>query len=428
MLDRNLFRAECGGNPELIRVSQRKRGASPQVVDEIIEDIKNWVAADFAVSQMNKEINKIQKEIGQKKKNKENADDLIQQKSDLEKQKEGLCQEERRVYQQMEEKIINVGNIVHPSVVDSLDEAKNKIERLYPENEVPVKNEKLLYHFEVLKKLDGFDTDRGVKVVGHRGYFLKNWGVRLNQALINYATDFLFQKQYTLLQTPFMMKRDMMAKTAQLSQFDEELYKVSGDGEDKYLIATSEQPISVFHANEWLDPKELPLRYGGYSTCFRKEAGAHGKDVAGIFRIHQFEKVEQFCITEPEKSWDMFDEMIKTSEEFYKSLDLKFRVVSIVSGALNNAAAKKYDLEAWFPRFGEYRELVSCSNCTDYQSRRLEIRCGEKKYVHCLNSTLCATERTLCCILENYQTETGLNVPTVLRPYLGGIKFIPYLK
>jgi seryl-tRNA synthetase len=233
------------------------------------------------------------------------------------------------------------------------------------------------------------------------------------------------------------MNRDSMAKTAQLSQFDEELYKVSGDGEDKYLIATSEQPISAFHSGEWFEKpsEDLPVRYAGYSTCFRKEAGSHGKDTWGIFRVHQFEKVEQFCLTEPEKSWDMFDEMINNSEAFYKSLKLPYRVIAIVSGALNNAAAKKYDLEAWFPFQGEYKELVSCSNCTDYQSRRLEIRSGlkkmgdrEKKYVHCLNSTLIATERAMCCILENYQTEEGLNVPEVLVPYMGGRTFIPYTK
>jgi seryl-tRNA synthetase len=211
------------------------------------------------------------------------------------------------------------------------------------------------------------------------------------------------------------MLKDMMAKTAQLEQFDEELYKVV-DGEesnDKYLIATSEQPISALHADEWLQSSyPLPIRYAGYSTCFRREAGAHGKDAWGIFRVHQFEKVEQFVITDPEKSWEMFDEMIGYSEEFYKSLGIPYRVVAIVSGALNNAAAKKYDLEAWFPFQGEYKELVSCSNCTDYQSRNLNIRYGAvsqtdgmKKYIHCLNSTLCATERALCCIMENYQTE-----------------------
>ena len=253
--------------------------------------------------------------------------------------------------------------------------------------------------------------------MGHRGYFLKQWGVFLNQALINYGLEFLTNrkigdKTYTPLQTPQFMNKDMMAKTAQLEQFDEELYKVVDGDQEKYLIATSEQPISALHADEWILKPDLPIAYAGYSTCYRREAGSHGKDAWGIFRVHQFEKIEQFVITEPEKSWEAFDEMIATSEAFYQSLNIPYRVVAIVSGALNNAASKKYDLEAWFPFQGEYKELVSCSNCTDYQSRRLEIRFGTKtqtemgkKYVHCLNSTLCATERALCCLMENYQTE-----------------------
>lgn len=253
--------------------------------------------------------------------------------------------------------------------------------------------------------------------MGHRGYFLKQWGVFLNQALINYSLEFLVNrkigdKSYTPLQTPQFMNKDMMAKTAQLEQFDEELYKVVDGDQEKYLIATSEQPISALHADEWILKPDLPIAYAGYSTCYRREAGSHGKDAWGIFRVHQFEKIEQFVITEPEKSWEAFDEMIATSEAFYQSLNIPYRIVAIVSGALNNAASKKYDLEAWFPFQGEYKELVSCSNCTDYQSRRLEIRFGTKtqtemgkKYVHCLNSTLCATERALCCLMENYQTE-----------------------
>ncbi|XP_042757545.1 serine--tRNA ligase, cytoplasmic [Lactuca sativa] len=175
--------------------------------------------------------------------------------------------------------------------------------------------------------------------------------------------------------------------------------------------------------------------YAGYSSCFRKEAGSHGHDTRGLFRVHEFQKVEQFCITSPNgnQSWDMLEEMIKNSEEFYQMLKLPYRVVSIVSGALNDAAAKKYDLEAWFPASSTYRELVSCSNCTDYQSRKLEIRFGEKKsneqtkqYYHLLNSTLTATERTICCILENYQREDGVEVPQVLQPFMGGKKFIPF--
>ena len=274
--------------------------------------------------------------------------------------------------------------------------------------------------------------------MGHRGYFLREYGVFLNQALVSYGREFLHKKGYIQLQTPQFMLKEPMSKTAQLEQFDEELYKVQdGDAQnDKYLIATSEQPISAMHADEWLVAKDLPIKYAGFSTCYRREAGSHGRDAWGIFRVHQFEKIEQFLITDPEKSWDAFDDMITISEEFYKSLGVPYRVVAIVSGALNNAAAKKYDLEAWFPFQGEYKELVSCSNCTDYQSRALEVRYGaklqteiRKKYVHMLNSTLCATERALCCLLENFQTEDGFNVPEVLRKYIPGEpEFIPFTK
>jgi seryl-tRNA synthetase len=215
--------------------------------------------------------------------------------------------------------------------------------------------------------------------------------------------------------------------------------QIQGSGEtEQYLIATSEQPIAAFHVDEHIDPKDLPIRYAGFSSCFRKEAGSHGKDVRGIFRVHQFEKVEQFVVTSPESSWEMHEEMIKTSEEFYQSLNVPYQVVTIVSGELNNAAAKKYDLEGYFPGFNEFRELVSCSNCTDYQSRRMETRFGmkkqgerEKKYVHMLNSTLAATGRTLCAILENNQTEKGINVPAPLQPFLGVFledpTFIPFV-
>merc|ERR1712232_229767 len=216
----------------------------------------------------------------------------------------------------------------------------------------------------------------------------------------------------------------------------DEVTQVTGANEDQYLIATSEQPICAYHHGEWLAATQLPLRYAGYSTCFRKEAGSHGRDQLGIFRVHQFEKIEQFVITSPEgrESWEMQEEMINNSKDFYASLGIPYRVVNIVSGELNDAAAKKYDLEAWFPGSNAHRELVSCSNCTDYQSRRLEVRFGQskdgdgkKRYVHMLNSTLIATERAMCCVIENYQTETGINVPKVLRPYMGGISFIPFV-
>jgi len=356
---------------------------------------------------------------------------LIKKRNEFEKEEIELARQVKNLEEEVSKTLNPIGNIVHASVPVSKDEENNQIVKTWGEFKPKPK-----HHHELLYMIDGFDSLRGIEVCGHRGYFLKGVGVKLNYALQQYAMNWLEKRQYTLLQTPFFMNKDVMAKTAQLEQFDEELYKVvvGADEPDKYLIATSEQPISAFHQNEWLDPKTLPLKYCGVSTCFRKEAGSHGRDTWGIFRVHQFEKIEQFVITAPEKSWEMHEEMLKTSEEFYQSLGIPYRVVNIVSGALNNAAAKKYDLEGWFPGFSEFRELVSCSNCTDYQSRSLEIRYGakrqndrEKKYVHMLNSTLTATGRGICVILENYQTETGIVVPDALQEYMGGMKFIPFV-
>lgn len=446
MLDVTQFIEEKGGNPELIKKSQQARGASVEIVDEIIADYKEWVKTRFQVDELNKKQNKVQKEIGLRFKNKEDASELLAEKEKLSEEKKALSEKEQEQDQALRFKVNQVGNIVHPSVVVSNDEENNELVREWvPESLKEVAQvasctgaEAKLSHHEILLRLDGYDPERGVKITGHRGYFFRNYGVFLNQALINYGLSFLASKGYTPLQAPVMMNKEVMAKTAQLSDFDEELYKVLDGDDEKYLIATSEQPISAYHSGEWFEkPQEqLPIHYVGYSSCFRREAGSHGKDAWGVFRVHAFEKIEQFVLTEPEKSWEEFDRMISLSEEFYQSLGLPYRVVGIVSGELNNAAAKKYDLEAWFPYQKEYKELVSCSNCTDYQSRNLEIRCGikkmgdrEKKYVHCLNSTLCATQRALCCVLENYQTDDGLKVPEVLRKYIPGEpEFLPYVR
>ncbi|AJV15152.1 Ses1p [Saccharomyces cerevisiae YJM1478] len=445
MLDINQFIEDKGGNPELIRQSQKARNASVEIVDEIISDYKDWVKTRFELDELNKKFNKLQKDIGLKFKNKEDASGLLAEKEKLTQQKKELTEKEQQEDKDLKKKVFQVGNIVHPSVVVSNDEENNELVRTWKPEDLeavgPIASvtgkPASLSHHEILLRLDGYDPDRGVKICGHRGYFFRNYGVFLNQALINYGLQFLAAKGYIPLQAPVMMNKELMSKTAQLSEFDEELYKVIDGEDEKYLIATSEQPISAYHSGEWFEkPQEqLPIHYVGYSSCFRREAGSHGKDAWGVFRVHAFEKIEQFVITEPEQSWEEFEKMISYSEEFYKSLKLPYRIVGIVSGELNNAAAKKYDLEAWFPYQKEYKELVSCSNCTDYQSRNLEIRCGikkmgdrEKKYVHCLNSTLAATQRALCCILENYQTEDGLVVPEVLRKYIPGEpEFLPFV-
>ncbi|KAK3716861.1 Cytosolic seryl-tRNA synthetase [Vermiconidia calcicola] len=446
MLDINDFVKERGGDLAKIKESQRRRHAPEAVVDEVAEMFEDHRKTQYAAAtEMGAKINKVKKDMGENKKKKGDPEEfkvLLAQKDELEKEKKSMEEQAEQKLAAMTKKAKSIGNYVHASVPVSDNEDNNALVRDWKPDDVTVEKKDCLSHHEVLTRLGGYDPERGVKIVGHRGYCLTGYGLFLNLALVNYGLEFLFNKGYSPNQPPFFMLREAMAKTAQLEQFDEELYKVTerenDPATDKYLIATSEQPISALHEGEWLNDKELPIKYAGYSTCFRKEAGSHGKDAWGIFRVHQFEKIEQFVFCKPEDSWTHFDQMIETSEEFYKSLSIPYRVVAIVSGALNNAASKKYDLEAWFPFQGEYKELVSCSNCTDYQTRELEIRYGQKKatdasfqktYCHALNSTLCATERALCCVLENYQREDGIEVPQVLRKYIPGQpEFLPYVK
>lgn len=343
-----------------------------------------------------------------------------------------------------------IGNLVHESAPVSKDEADNVVVKTWGEPG-PAKGKKY-NHVDLVRLLDIVDLDAGVAAAGGRGFYLKKEGVLLNQALIQFAIAHGMAHGAEPVATPFFLNKEIMAETAQLSQFDEELYKVSAGGNsedgnenDKYLIATSEQPLCALHRARWFEERELPLKYVGYSTCFRKEAGSHGRDTLGIFRVHQFEKVEQFTVTSPlgNASWEALEEMLSTAESFYQALNLPYQVVNIVSGELNNAAAKKYDLEAWFPAGAAFRELVSCSNCTDYQARAVEARLRvpqapgdsssetkkEKLYVHMLNCTLAATQRTLCCVLENWQEEGGVRVPDALRPYMpGNIDFVPFRK
>eukprot|EP00462_Mataza_sp_D1_P023999 CAMPEP_0175142442 /NCGR_PEP_ID=MMETSP0087-20121206/12807_1 /TAXON_ID=136419 /ORGANISM="Unknown Unknown, Strain D1" /LENGTH=689 /DNA_ID=CAMNT_0016426257 /DNA_START=56 /DNA_END=2125 /DNA_ORIENTATION=- len=427
------FREEKGGDLKAVRELQDKRFKPQADIDAIIEIDQEWRKLQFQVDNLKAESTKLSKAIGQKIKAKEDPSELTAQVKAIKLQiaeTENKCKEAEAA---RDRKLRTIGNYVHESVPVSQDEENNLVVSTH--GQCRPNDGTLYHHHELLHMIDGYGSEQGVTVAGHRGYFLKGVGVLLNQALINYGIGFLYSKNYTPLQPPFFMKKEIMAETAQLEQFDEELYKVSGDGNENYLIATSEQPISAYHRGDWLEDSQLPIKYAGYSTCFRKEAGSHGRDTWGIFRIHQFEKVEQFVLTAPDKSWEMQEEMIATAQAFYKGLGLSFRVVNIVSGELNNAAARKLDLEAWFPTLGVYRELVSCSNCTDYQSRAMGTRYGQKKmgqkekqYVHMLNATLTATERTICCLLENYQTKDGVLVPEVLQPYMMGMKIMPFVK
>lgn len=472
VLDIDLFREDKGGDPERVRTTVKNRFADVSAVDTVIQLDTKWRQYRHNLDQLNKAKNKISKEYGNKMKqmkqnkiedNKETISGLESKMLSIEELMK--CIEEinttvsldylKDLRKHVDDKIVvlieelnnteenrnsilrEIGNLLHPDVHISNDENENVIIRTYGEFEqLP------LSHIDLIQKIDGMDTDHGADIAGSRGFFLRGAGVFLQQALIQYALRFLSELDFIPLYTPFWMKKSLMSAVAQLNQFDEELYKLgsskdSEDTDEKYLIATSEQPLCAIHRNEWINPQVLPIKYAGYSTCFRQEAGAHGRDTRGIFRVHQFEKVEQFIICSPNNSWEHFHEMIANSENFYKSLKIPYRIVSIVSGALNNAASMKYDLEAWFPGSKAFRELVSVSNCTDYQSRRLQIRYGQTKkmtgqveYVHMLNGTMCAITRAICVILETYQTSDGIKIPEVLQPFMPKkySTFIPFVK
>ena len=475
-IDINELRTYKGGDPEKYKLYMTQRYKDATIVTQVVTIDEEWRTQRASIDQMRKDANKLQKDvIAPKKKAKENCDVEVQQyKQMMEEIK--LHEEKLPLLEVERDKLLNrIGNIVDSEVPISQNEDEDNLivalsplpveassatatgepflPRTISQLQYTLPESKPLTHDELLWRIGGYEPVRGQNVGGNRAYFLTNAGVLLNQAIINFGIDFLMQRQYNIVQPPFLMNKDVMASIAQLEDFDEQLYKVSGKTDaveegtsnDKYLIATSEQPLCAYHKGDWIDPKELPLRYGGISTCFRKEAGSSGRDIRGIFRVHQFEKIEQFCLTtdDYEVSSAEHKRMLQTAKDFYDALGIAYRVVCLVSGELNDAAVKKYDLEGWFPGQNTYRELVSCSNCTDYQARGVGVRCGQKQtksgaggndmnarasYCHMLNATLCATGRGICCILETYQTEDGVTVPEVLRPYMGGKEFLPFVR
>lgn len=278
-------------------------------------------------------------------------------------------------------------------------------------------------HVDLGTELGLFDIERAAKVSGSRFYYLKNALVTMNIGLIQFALDYLYEKGYVPVQPPYMIRREPMEGAVILDDFENVIYKIQG--EDLHMIGTSEHAMAAMHMDEILDGSSLPLRYAGVSPCFRKEAGAHGKDTKGIFRVHHFDKVEQFTFTRPEDSEKEHDKMLEISEIFYRKLGIPIRTMLLCSGDMGKTSSKTYDIEAWMPGQNCYREIVSASNCLDYQSRRLRIRFRDHpdedtQLVHTLNSTLVATERTLVAIIENFQRADGtIEVPHLLRKYVG---------
>ena len=300
------------------------------------------------------------------------------------------------------------------------DESANKLVRKWGSEDIGFEPKN---HLDVAAFSNTIDMERAAKTAGARFYYLRDGLVRLNQAIISYSLDFLSTRGYSLVQPPYMINRAAMEGAVIAEDFEDVIYKI--EDEDLYLIGTSEHAMAAMHSDEIIEGQDMPKRYAGVSPCFRKEAGAHGRDQKGIFRVHQFEKIEQFVFTRPEESRAEQEKMLSIAEEFYQNLEIPHRVMLLCTGDIGKVSAKTYDIEAWMPAQKAYREIVSCSNCFDYQARRLLIRYRERTneptlYPHTLNSTLAATTRVMVAILENFQTNDGhVSIPKPLRAYMG---------
>jgi len=412
-------------SPDTIREMLQKRKADFPL-DELVSLDRRRRELIVETQKVKHDKNTITNTIALLKKAGRSAEGELQKMKEVSKCIEELQQEQNQVEAKFHDLAMLAPNLLDESVPIGNDEKDNKIIREFGTITKPAFTPK--DHVDIATVLDLVDIERAAKISGSRFYFLKNKLVMLNQALIHFALDFLSQKGYTPLQPPFMIRKEAMEGAVIMGDFADVIYKV--EGEDLYMIGTSEHALAAMHKDEILDGKTLPIRYAGFSPCFRKEAGAHGKDMKGIFRVHQFEKVEQFVFSRPEDSRQEHERMIENSESFFQSLGIPHRVVLLCSADTGKVSAKTYDIEAWMAGQGAYREVVSCSNCLDYQARRLSIRFRDKtneetRLVHTLNGTLVATERTMVAILENYQTANGtVEIPQVLQKYMGDQKEI----
>ena len=414
MLDPKLIKE----NPDEIRKMLKSRNVDFDL-EGLLESDKERRDLILQTDELRKKKNQVALEISQKKKAGEDANEILenmkkvsQELSDL----ESLQEEVEKKYLKL---ALTIPNLIHESVPIGQDESANREIRNW--GKIPEFDFKINDHIDISQNLDLVDLERAAKVAGARFYYLKNDLVRLNQALIQYALEFLSTKNYSLIQPPYMINRQSMEGAVITDDFEEVIYKI--EDEDLYMIGTSEHAMAAMHSGEIIEGKDLPLRYAGISPCFRKEAGAHGRDQKGIFRVHQFDKIEQFVFTRPEDSWAEHERMLNVAEEFYQNLEIPHRVMLLSSGDMGKISAKTYDIEAWMAGQNAFREIVSCSNCLDFQARRLKIRFREKtneetKYIYTLNSTLIATSRILVSIMENFQTKDGhIKVPKVLQKY-----------
>ena len=411
-------------NPDAVVASLRRRGAVDKVplVSEAAKADSEWRKHKTEVDRLRHRQNELTAEVAALKKKGEPIEDKLREVKDIPRKIKDLDAKSAEASARLNAALLGLPNMLHESVPTGKDETESVTVRTWGEH--PDFGFEPKDHIDLLTALDMVDMERGAKVAGARFFFMKGDAVKLEHAIMQFALDFLRAKGYTAVEPPFMLNRESYEGVVNLEDFGPVIYKI--EGEDLHLIATSEHPLVSMHLDEILDASELPLKYCGFSPCFRVEAGAHGKDTKGIFRVHQFYKVEQVVFSKPEQSWNIHEELIGNAEGIYQALGIPYRVVALCSGDTGFMSAKTYDLEAWLPGQGKYREMASASNITDYQSRRLKIRYREKQndptvLVHTLNSTAVVT-RTLVAMVENFQQKDGsVRVPKALSPYMGGI-------
>jgi len=415
MLDIKMIRE----NPENIRKMLKDRDVQFDL-DLLLELDKKRREMIISTDNLRKKKNEMSVKISETKKMGNKATAIIQEMQMVSKELTSMEEVQRKTESEYSKLALTIPNILHKSVPCGDSSANKEIRKwgTVPQFDFEVKD-----HIDISESLNLLELERAAKTAGARFYYLKRDLVKLNQALIQFGLDFLSEKGYTMFQPPYMINRKSMEGAVILDDFEDVIYKI--EGQDLYLIGTSEHAMVSMYSDEILDGNSLPARCAAISPCFRKEAGAHGKDQKGIFRVHQFEKIEQVVFSKPEDSWNEHENMIAITEEFFQKLEIPHRVVLLSSGDMGKISAKTYDLEVWIASQNAYREAVSCSNCLDYQSRRLKIRFRDKtnedtQHIHTLNSTLVATERTMVAIMENFQTKDGhINIPNALQKYMG---------
>ncbi len=403
-----------------MRASQRARGEDVALVDSLLAADERRRSSGTRFEELRAE----QKQLGKlipKASGEEKAELLARTKelADAVKAAEAARAEAN---EQAHELLLRLGNVVHPDVPVGGEEDFVVLEQHGTPRDFAAEGFAPRDHLELGELLGAIDTERGAKVSGSRFYYLTGVGALLELALVNAAIAQATEAGFTPVLTPNLVKPAAMAGTGYLGQVADDVYHL--DSDDLYLVGTSEVPLAAYHMDEIIDAGRLPLRYAGYSSCYRREAGSYGKDTRGIFRVHQFEKVEMFVYTTPEESEAEHQRLLAWEKQWLSSLELPFQVIELASGDLGSSASRKFDCEAWIPTQGKYRELTSTSNTTAFQARRLNIRQRDAdgtRPLHTLNGTLCAVSRTIVAILENHQLADGsVRVPELLRPYLGG--------